>query len=423
MLFLGSDARVAMSTPADTNLPPLGNPRRIFPFAFAVLLLFGEWMSASPFAPRDDKDVLEVLPSTAAASDARALRRRQKELAGDPENLAMSLNLAKEYIETSRAESDPRYLGYAEATLAPWWHLPQPPLEVLVLRATVRQSSHDFESALADLAQVLKRDPGNAQAWLTRATILQVRGEFAEAKKACVPLVRLAPELIAVTCASGIASLTGDAAKSCELLQRTSERNSTAPVTEKLWALTVLAEITERMGRASEAERFYKQALALGHRDGYLLGAFADFLLDQGRAGEVVELLRDGLRADGLLLRVALAEKVLAANSKWPAPVFVSHVAALRDRFAASRQRGDTVHRREEARFVLHLLNQPKEALRLATENWAVQREPADARILLECANAARDAAAAKPVLDWVSTNHLEDVRLAKLAQSPVAHK
>ena len=287
----------------------------------------------------------------------------------------------------------------------------------------MRQSSHDFESALADLAQVLKRDPGNAQAWLTRATILQVRGEYAEAKQACVPLVRLAPELITVTCGSSIASFTGDAIKGYELLRRTLDKNATAPVTEKLWALTVLAEMAERMGRIADAEQHFKQALALGHRDGYLLGAYTDFLLDQGRVTEVIELLKDGLRADGLLLRVALAEKFQNVTGGPPAPQFASHVAALRDRFAASRQRGDTVHRREEARFVLHLLNQPREALRLATENWAVQREPADARILLESATAARNSIAAKPVLDWMGTNHLEDVRLAKLIPSGVSKK
>ena len=145
-----------MSKPADIHLLPTFRIIHVLMAVVWFLLFSGTPLIAEPFVPRDDQDVLEVLPSPAAASSARALRRRQSELTKDPENLAMSLQLAKEYIETSRAESDPRYLGYAEATLAPWWHLPQPPIEVLVLRATVRQSSHDFESALADLAQVLK---------------------------------------------------------------------------------------------------------------------------------------------------------------------------------------------------------------------------------------------------------------------------
>jgi hypothetical protein len=51
--------------------------------------------------------------------------------------------------------------------------------------------------------------------------------------------------------------------------------------------------------------------------------------------------------------------------------------------------RGDRVHIREEARFTLHLLNDPKTALKFAEENWQVQKEPADIRILLESALAA----------------------------------
>ena len=55
----------------------------------------------------------------------------------------------------------------------------------------------------------------------------------------------------------------------------------------------------------------FKQALALGRRDPYLLGAYADLLLDQGRAREAAELLKNENRADGLLLRLALAESML----------------------------------------------------------------------------------------------------------------
>jgi hypothetical protein len=73
-----------------------------------------------------------------------------------------------------------------------------------------------------------------------------------------------------------------------------------------------------------------------------------------------------------------------------------------RDRFEASRLRGDRVHVREEARFTLHLLNDPKKALQLAQENWQVQKEPADARILLESALAAQDAASIETMRDWL---------------------
>ncbi|MEO8426530.1 MAG: tetratricopeptide repeat protein [Verrucomicrobiota bacterium] len=383
-------------------------------FGLAVSVCLGavEPGRTTPFTPSDDHQVLERLPAKTSSADLLILRRARAALTNDPENLQTSLRLARDYIAKSRAESDPRYLGYAQATLAPWWDSPDPPVDILVLRATIRQSNHDFDNALADLAKALKADPANGQAWLTRATILQVLGEYDDAKRACLPLWRLASELITVTCASSIASLSGEAARSYELLDRTLERNFNAAASERLWALTVLAEIAVRLGRDTEAESYFRRALALELRDGYLLGAYADFLLDHDRPTEVTDLLKDETRVDGLLLRVTLAEKSLR-----PQPAaFTAHGSALRERFAASRQRGDKVHRREEARFTLHLLNQPKEALRLAKENWTIQREPADARILLESALAAKDPASARPVMDSLEKNHLEDLELAKLA-------
>jgi hypothetical protein len=149
--------------------------------------------------------------------------------------------------------------------------------------------------------------------------------------------------------------------------------------------------------------------LSLARRDPYLLGAYADFLLDQDRPGEVLELLADASRIDPLLLRLALAEQRLGATG------FGEHLAQLRARFDAARRRGDSVHLREEARFTLHLLDRPGEALELARRNWATQREPADARILLEAALAAGKPAAAQPVLDWLGRTGLEHVAIQAL--------
>ena len=181
---------------------------------------------------------------------------------------------------------------------------------------------------------------------------------------------------------------------------------------DRLWAFTVLAETSVRLGRTAEAEESFRHALAAGGHEAYLLGVFADFLLDQDRGKEVITLLKDETRVDALLLRLALAEAAQAP----PPSALTLHVATLQARFEASHLRGDSVHQREESRFVLHLLHRPQEALHLAKSNWQVQREPADCRVLLEAALAAHDAPAASPVLEFMRTNKLEDVHLDKLA-------
>ena len=80
-------------------------------------------------------------------------------------------------------------------------------------------------------------------------------------------------------------------------------------------------------------------------------------------------------------------------------------------------QRGDTVHQREQARFALFLQQDIPVALQLAQKNWAIQKEVPDMRILLEASLAARNYAAAQPVLAWIAANGVEDVALQHLVR------
>jgi predicted Zn-dependent protease len=377
----------------------------------SCLLLCPGVAKAAPFIPQSDTQVLERLRDRPLDSVARELRQLRIELNQSPQNLKLAVSLAKRYIEQGRLQADPRYNGYAQAALTPWWEQPQPPPAVLVLRATLRQSKHDFEGALVDLNQATKVSPRDPQAWVTRALIQQAKGNYPEAKRDCVPLLRLSTKLVGVTCLTGVASLNGQAEQSYRLLERVLTETPTATLDEKRWARTTLAEIAMRRGQGKTAEKQFKQALALGP-DSYLLGVYADFLLSQGRPQEVVSLLKDQTYVDNLLLRLTLAEQALKA------PTLANHLVVLRDRFAASRQRGDTVvHVREEAMYTLKLLNKPREALKLAQANWQIQREPADTRILLESALSAQESTAAKPALDWLTQVRTEDVALTKLRQ------
>lgn len=380
-----------------------------FLIAAVVALCTPRLTLATPFVPAEDGQVLERLPVAPLDPSARQRQALRRELAAQPGNVAVATRVAWRYIQDARRLSDPRYYGYAQAALTPWWDAPEPPVAVLILRATIRQHGHDFDSALADLVRALQADPQNGQAWLTQALIQQVRGEYADAKRSCLQVLQVADTLVALTCVSGVGSLNGEAVKSYDMLRRALQQANAPSTSVRLWVLTVLAETAARTGQSQVAEEHFKQALGLGVHDEYLLGAYADFLLDQDRPQAVVPLLANETRADALLLRLAIAEQRLGSAAA------DGHVEEMRARFAASRLRGDVVHRREEARFALQCLRQPRQALDLARENWTVQREPWDARVLLESALAADQPAAAQPVLDFLTQSALEDVQVARL--------
>ncbi len=370
---------------------------------------------AAPRQPASDAEVLERLPARALDPRQREMTELRRRLAQRPDDLALALRLAHRYYAEVAAEGDPRYIGYAQAALAPWWSLPNPPQPVRVMRAILLQFNHQFDAAIVDLQTAVKADPGNSEAWAWLAAIAMVRGDYALARSACHALAPQAAPAVAAGCLAHVDATTGHAAMAADALRAALRADVQASAQtdagERLWALTRLAEIEQRRGRYAPAEALYREALALGVTDGYLLAAYADLLLDQGRATEVLALLQGRERSDLLLLRLALAAKASAdpRQARWQRD--------LAARFDAARLRGDTVHQKEESRFALQLLGDAPRALALARENYAVQREPSDARTLLEAALAARQPQAAAPVLAWLNSSGIESVVLHDLAK------
>jgi len=372
---------------------------------------------AAPYVPTEDAIVLERLAVRPGDPVARDLRRLRAELARDPRNLEVALRLAERYFELAGAEGDPRYIGYAQAALKPWWDLPDAPIGARVMRAIVKQYSHDFSGALRDLDAATREDPKNALAWSWRAAIHMVQADYAAARADCEALRGIETELGAVACTAYVDGTTGKAAAAHRALEAALARDAAVSSAAKVWVLTRLAEMSLRQGDAKQAEEHFRVALGQGVRDQFLLAAWSDFLLDQGRPAEAGALLRDWVRSDVLLLRLALAETALNV------PEAKEHVQALRARFDAAALRGDKLHLQEEARFNLYLLGQKEKALALAQENWKSQREPRDARILLEAALATSDPSAAKEALDWLERSGHEDPRLRRTAEKLRAFK
>jgi Tfp pilus assembly protein PilF len=375
------------------------------------LALFPAVVGAAPFTPTADARVLATVPARASDPRARELATMRRQLRSQPQDVDAAVALARRYFDQVAAEGDPRYIGYAQATLRPWWDLPDPPAPVRVLRAMLLQFDHRFTPALADLDAVLRAAPGNRDAWAWRAAILMVQGDYAQARRSCEQLAPLTTPLVAVACRAQVDGTTGQGDPAALALTQALQQHRNASADERLWSLTRLAELQERRGDFAAAEAAFREALSLAVPDVYLLAAYADFLLDRHRPAEVLTLLQGRESADVLLLRLAQAAKAAGATH---AAAWANEMAA---RFDAARLRGDATHRKEESRFMLAVRGDAARALSLAQENFAVQREPVDARILLEAALAAKQPAAAQPALQWLASSGIQSVALAPLAQ------
>lgn len=387
------------------RITPAKGDLRIHALVGLVLLAIASVSSAKPYTPASDNEILERLPYRAGDPAQRELRRLNEALRAAPNDVQLACDVARRHIEQGRATSDPRYYGYAQAALAKWWNQPDAPTEVLVLRATLHQNQHRFELALVDLDTVLKRNPKHAQARLTKAVVLQVRGDFSGGERECRLLTRIAQPVVTATCLAAVQSLNGELKSSYERLSRLSDQLPATSTELRGWMLSYLADMATRLGNNAAAEAHYRAALSNDGNDRFMLAAFADFLLDQKRPAEVLQWLRGQERVDGLLLRIALAERALN-DAHW-----LASRDLLASRFTAARLRDERVHLREEARFTLWLQDQPKAALELALANWAVQKEPADARLVLEASRAAGRRDAAREISALLVAGKLEDVK------------
>ena len=341
--------------------------------------------------PSTDAVVLEKLPPRVALQ------------ATTPEQAART---ARRWIEEARELAEPRYLGRAQAVLAPWWDRPDAPTELAVLQATIEQSRHAFAAARTTLDRTLARDPTNAQGWLTLATLNRVAARYSDAQAACSRVAASGAPLYAQACRLETRSLTG-AQDEARTGYQNLLRASTDPGV-RAWLLSLAGENEERAGDDTAAAADYRASLALA-ADDYTALVLADLLLRQSDPAAVLRVLAERPASDAIQLRRAAARKRLGDDG-WR-----SVAEDLRQRFAALAERGDdpALHAREAALFHLWIEPNAAQALQAAQANLTLQKEPLDWWIALTAATAANRPQVKAEIVQALQTSGLVDARLA----------
>lgn len=361
-----------------------------------LLLLLGVVVTAQAagrdLTPSSDNQVIETLPA----------RVRSLTLTSSPETAAVT---ARQAITLARQTADTRYLGRAQATLAPWWDKKDAPVELAVLQATVLQSRHEFDAARVVLRHVLKREPNHAQGWLTLATLERLSGNYPAALLACEQVARAGADLYAQACKFETVSLQGGQDQARRGLQNLQRQTTDASV--QAWLMSLQAENDERSGRYLLAWSGYQASLAL-EQDGYTALAAADLLLRTQRPREAQSLLTRQPNSDAVLIRRAQAAKLLED------PAWQAMAKEVRERFAALELRGDSpaTHAREQALVYLWLDADGTRALQAAKLNLTLQKEPFDWWLAMASASLAGQDAEMKQLRAQVAAIGLSDARL-----------
>jgi Tfp pilus assembly protein PilF len=377
--------------------------------AAVLALLAATAAPAAPFTPSSDSEVVERLP-VATDPALRAVESLRRQLASRPQDAALRLDIGERYFGLAMSQGDPRYVGYAMSTIGPLERSAAGNARYWLVRGQLQQYSHDFEGALASLKRASEIEPQAVEPVAWRAAIYMVEAQYAWAAAECDRLAQIAPGLLAQGCTAYVRATTGQLIPAYEMLSTAVSETAHVPPELMLWVQNRLAEMATRLQRWGDAERHYRLALAQGVTDQFLLGSYADFLLQRERPREVLQLLAGWERSDILLLRLALAGR--AAHD----PRAEEWLGQLRDRFAAAAKRGDRLHEQEAARWELELEHDAPRAVAYAKSNYTRQKEPRDADILLRAALAAKDPAAAQPALEWLKTSGYEDPAMQAVA-------
>lgn len=377
---------------------------------YAPLLIFfiPALANAAAFTPETDDFIVETLPQSSLFKNSEIEILRQK-LKTNPHNIDVAAQLARLYIQTGRQQSDPRYFGYAQSVLSPWWQNEFPPKEVLFLRANLNQGLHAFLAAENDLKKLVRQNRRDHQAWWLLATVYLAQGKYSETEASCSALTKVAHQVISSLCYAMVLSRTGKAEKAYELLViQQAQLKGNQPL--YAWSTSLKAEISSQLRLDKQIEKDFEDALTATGEAPYLLKVYCDYLLEHGKHEQIISITESWTHDLALAIRLAIAHRELGNRKK---------LGALKQQIRSTLElevlRGSKLHQREAAYYQLAIERDFKNALLLANKNWQAQKEPEDALILLKAAIAAEDNAAISLVKSWMLETQLQDQRIQTL--------
>ncbi|MEO5628688.1 MAG: hypothetical protein ABIQ62_02820, partial [Thermomonas sp.] len=202
--------------------------------------------------PTDPNLVLEVLPPGYRALAAPTLP-------GDPQ-----LPRIQRMLDIAARTGDTRLSTRAQAMLE---RIEPAKVDASVLRARAfsAQHRHDFDLSRELLTQILRRDPSDGGALLSRAQVNIVQGHLNKARSDCAVLALRVDVNLGAVCTAALLLRMGDYPGAASLADRSLSGSDMDPGLQR-FLLVLRGDIASRMV-AADATDWYERALALDPQD------------------------------------------------------------------------------------------------------------------------------------------------------------
>ena len=362
----------------------------------AAVVLFSSVAGAGEtlrYRPADGDALVLTLP--AGMSTAQAMPAD----AGDPERAAID---AEAFLRLARTTRDARYFGRAEALVEPWVARQNATPRLLVAAADLAQQRHEFASARQLLDRAIGADPKDGGALIQRANVALLLGDFKAARRDCLAVLQGGATFPGTVCLASTMTGPGSLQRARRLLAPFDDAGPSAPDVAR-WLLLTESDLALRDGDAHAALKYVARAHALDPEHEETRARLAELLIERGDAADALTLARGSTVSAALLVRRIRAASGINA---------VEAAAARRELdtlLAVGRRRGTTPHLREEGELALFVDRDATRALALARQNFALQKDTPDVRLLLGAAVAAGDKPTLAELRRWLASTGFED--------------
>ena len=377
----------------------------------------GGAMAQVRFQPQESTVLLRA---EVTRESENALRNALQRWRASPKDLQVSTAAARTAILAAMRQGDLRWLGNAKAMLEPWWNSQEIPSETLFVRALIRQGTHDFVGALADLDAAIAKDPQQPEFWAWRFALYMVKAEITKARDECAAIGSRFGSTEQSSCDAVLLYRTGRPQQAIQVLDRLSRHADYQGANAKEWLAFHSGEARRVAGNLTGARKIWESHIRAGTAGHGLRVALIELLNSQGLYHEAWKLNDKPPRSDALL--VAAIQTAQALNNS-QAPTLVSE---LTQRLRQQTARGDSTNERPMIKYQLLIQKDAKAALRMAKIAWKTEREPADAHLYAQAAIASGIPDQAVELLQWQSeTGYREPVldRLLTQIEQAAARK
>lgn len=344
-------------------------------------------------SPADLAPVEYTLASETALTTSQPVGVKPLDLSAagdDAERFAAARLHLRQFSETGNA----RYLGYAHATIGTMRNSNKP--ELLLLKARIQQSRHEFTAAAETLKPLLEERSSPAEAWLLATDSLRRAGDVGQARKGCVSLALSGRPELSHWCAIQVLQSSGNDERAF-ILAREGLTVINEPGSDlHRWALEITADTAARIGENALAVSLYRQALETGLENFATRLALADVLLQQGEADAVLELLDGHEENVAALIRMAIAKKIAGSGAD---DQMIERIEASFSGMTPGTL--DDPRLRDRAIFELRFNEDVTLALDYTIANWQQQKGPEDFDLLRETAVKTNDPVALALVATW----------------------